>query len=145
MGRRRDVNRVRYLADTSVFARLAKPAVAAAFGPLAAEGQVALCAPVAFELGYAARNPADHRTLLEHLHAFPTAPVNDADHRRALAVQHVLLERGQHRAVSLVDGLVAAVAEARDLTVLHYDADFELVAAVTDQPHAWVVPRGTAD
>ncbi len=53
--------RTRYLADTSVFARLAKPGVAAAFAPLAADGQVGMCAPVAFELGYSARNPKDYR------------------------------------------------------------------------------------
>jgi predicted nucleic acid-binding protein len=45
------VARARYLADTSVFARLTKPTVAAAFSPLAAEGLVGLSAPVAFELG----------------------------------------------------------------------------------------------
>jgi predicted nucleic acid-binding protein len=37
------------------------------------------------------------------------------------------------------------VAEAHDLTVLHYDADFELIADVTGQPQEWIVPRGTAD
>jgi predicted nucleic acid-binding protein len=47
--------------------------------------------------------------------------------------------------LSLVDALVAAVAEARGLTVLHHDADFELVAAVTGQHHRWIVERGTAD
>lgn len=29
------------------------------------------------------------------------------------------------------------------LVVLHYDADFERIAAVTGQPNEWVVPRGT--
>ncbi|MDQ3737912.1 MAG: hypothetical protein M3337_01925 [Actinomycetota bacterium] len=33
-----------------------------------------------------------------------------------------------------MDAFVAAVAEARDLTVLHYDTDFELVAEVAGQP-----------
>jgi hypothetical protein len=37
------------------------------------------------------------------------------------------------------------LAEARDLVVLHYDSDFELVAEITGQAHEWVVPRGTAD
>jgi hypothetical protein len=49
-GRVEAVAQARFLADTSVFARLAKPTVAAAFAALAAQGQVALCAPVAFEL-----------------------------------------------------------------------------------------------
>jgi predicted nucleic acid-binding protein len=71
--------------------------------------------------------------------------VADGDHQRALEVQALLARDGRHRAVSLVDALVAAIAEVRELTVLHYDADFELVAEVTGQPQAWIVPRGTAD
>ncbi len=136
---------VQYLADTSVYARLTKPRVAAVFAPLAAERRVAMCPPVAFELGYSARNADDHRAVLDHLLAFPDAVVHDADHRRALEVQGELAARGQHRALSLVDALVAAVAEARNLIVLHYDADFELAAAVTGQRHQWIVGRGTAD
>jgi predicted nucleic acid-binding protein len=136
---------VEYLADTSVFSRLSKPAVAAAFAPLVAEGRVALCAPVAFELGFSARNRRDYVAVSERLGAFPMIPVNDADHRRALELQGSLASRGQHRALSLVDALVAATAEVRELTVLHYDADFELVARVTGQEQAWIVPRGTAD
>ena len=136
---------VRYLADTSVFARLAKPSVAAAFAPLVAEGRVAVCAPVAFELGYAARDPGDYQALEDRLASFPPAPITDADHHRALDVQAGLAARSQHRALSLVDALVAAVAEARDLVVLHYDADYELVAGITGQDHQWIVPRGTAD
>lgn len=137
--------RTRYLADTSVFGRLSKPSVAAAFAPLAAAGLVGLCAPVAFELGYAARSPHDYRALSDRLSSFPPVPTTDADHGRALEIQAALAARSQHRALSLVDGLVAAAAEARDLVVLHYDADFELVAEITGQAQEWVVPRGTAD
>lgn len=123
------MTRTRYLVDTSVFARLVKPAVAAAFAQLAAEGQVAGCPPVAFELGYPARTTMTTRRWQNAFSPF----------------QPFLAERGQHRAMSLVDGLVAAVAEARSLTVLHYDADFELVVEITGQPHQWVVDRGAAD
>ena len=136
--------RTRYLADTSVFAHLTRPRVAAAFAPLVAEARVALCAPVTFELGYAARGALDYRDLMERLSAFPGAPTTDSDHRRALEIQSALDGRGQRRALSLVDGLVAAIAEARQLVVLHYDADFELVAEVTGQAQEWIVPRGTA-
>lgn len=134
-----------YVADTSVFARLAKPAVAAQFAPLAATGTVAICSPVAFEIGFSARNLDDYRTVADRLTSFPFLAITDADHRRALDVQAELAARGQHRALSLVDALVAAIAEARDLTVLHYDDDFELVAAITGQRQRWIVPPGTAD
>ncbi len=137
--------RVRYLADTSVFARLSKPAVAATFAPLAAGRQVALSSPVAFELGYAARNPQDYREITDRLRSFPPVLTTDADHVRALEVQAELAVRSRHRALSLVDALIAATAEARDLTILHYDADFQLVAEVTGQQHEWIVPRGSID
>lgn len=122
-----------------------KPAVAAAFAPHAAGGRIALCSPVAFELGYSARNHADYLALSDGLLAFAAVPVTDADHQRSREVQAELSAKGQHRAVSLVDALVAAVAEARGLTILHYDADFELVAEITGQPQEWIVERGTAD
>lgn len=53
---------------------------------------------------------------------------------RAIAVQAILAERGQHRAPSIPDLLIAAVAELAQLTVLHVDKDFELIAEVTGQP-----------
>ena len=137
--------RATYLADTSAFARLAKPHVAAAIAPLIANGLIALCSPVAFELGFSARTSADHDAIMSRIDAFESAPTTEADHRRALEIQRLLAHKGHHRALSLVAGLVAAIAEARSLTVLHYDGDFELVATVTGQPTEWVVERGTAD
>ena len=47
------------------------------------------------------------------------------------------------RTVPLPDLLVAAVAERHRLTVLHYDGDFDLISALTNQPTEWVVPRGS--
>jgi predicted nucleic acid-binding protein len=136
---------VEFGADTSVFARLNKPVVAARFASLAATARVAICAPVAFEIGYLARGNEDYVAITDRLASFPSLPMTDADHRRALEVRCALAVRGQHRALSLVDALVAAAAEARELTVLHYDSDFELVAEVTGQRHQWIVARGTAD
>ncbi len=104
-----------------------------------------MCDPVAFELGFTARSAAEHAEIMSRLDAFETAPVTEGDHLRALDIQQLLARRGHHRALSLVDALVAAVAESRSLTVLHYDADFELVSSVTGQPNQWIVPRGTAD
>ena len=134
-----------YLADTSPFSRLDRPRVAAAIAPLVARSQVALCPPVAFELGFTARNASDHDEIMSRVDAFESVPATEGDHRRSLELQRLLAERGLHRALSLVDALVASIAESRDLTVLHYDSDFELVSEVTGQPHRWIVPRGTAD
>jgi predicted nucleic acid-binding protein len=45
----------------------------------------------------------------------------------------------------VADLLIAAAAEGRELAVLHYDADFDRIAAVTGQRVEWVVPAGAAD
>lgn len=110
---------------------------------MAVEGQVAVCAPDAFELGHPARSHSDYTDLTSRLLDFPSAPVNDADMQRALEVQGKLSARGEHRGVSLVDVLVAATAETRNVTVLHYDADFALISAITGQDHKWIVERGS--
>ena len=54
--------------------------------------------------------------------------MTEAEHQRALEEQDEMSARGQHRALSLVDALVAATAEVGGLEVPHYDTDFELVA-----------------
>ena len=82
---------------------------------------------------------------MSRIDAFESAPVTEGDHLRALELQSLLASRGHHRALSLVDALVAAVAESRSLTVLHYDADFELVSRITGQPTQWIVEPDTAD
>jgi len=139
------VARAKYLADTSAFTRINKPNVAATIGPLIAEGSIALCAPVAYELGFTARSGSDYDAIMDRIDAFEPAPTTEGDHRRALDLQRLLARRGHHRALSLVDALVAAIAEARNLTILHYDAAFELVSDLTGQPNQWIVQPGTAD
>ena len=52
---------------------------------------------------------------------------------RALEVQLLLADRGQHRAPSIPDLLIAATAEKAGLTVLAVDKDFGLIAAITGQ------------
>ncbi len=53
---------------------------------------------------------------------------------RAVDVLALLADRGQHRAPSLPDVLIAATAELAGLTILHLDKDFELIAGITGQP-----------
>lgn len=61
---------------------------------------------------------------------------------RALDVQHELARRGQHR-LPIPDLIIAAAAEGAALTLLHYDADFEGIAAVTGLGHEWIASRGS--
>lgn len=133
-----------FLADKSALTRReTRLEVREALEPLLVSGEIATCGIVDLELLYGARDRATYRALVEALRGMPRVTVEDAIVNRALAVQAMLAERSQHRAVPLPDLLVAACAEDADLTVLHYDADFERIAELTGQPTQWIVPRGS--
>jgi predicted nucleic acid-binding protein len=134
----------RYIVDNSAQARLAHPAVAAVLAPLIRRRRIVTCGVVEFEVLFSARDYADFvRTRASRVRAFPTVPIEQADFDRAIGVMELLARRGYHRAVKLPDLLIAAVAERGGLTVLHYDADYDLIAGATGQTTQWVVPRGT--
>ena len=63
----------------------------------------------------------------------PVENVTPAIEARAVEIQMLLADRGQHHAPSIPDLLIAATAELASLTVLHVDKDFDLIAAITDQ------------
>ncbi len=77
--------------------------------------------------------------------AYDLVPLEQPIFDRAVEVQGLLADRGSHRGASLPDLIVAAAAERASLTVLHYDSDFDLIAAVTGQQVEWVAPRGLVD
>ncbi len=134
----------RYLADKSALTRRAtRPQVREIVEPLLLAGQIATCGIVDLELLFSATSPAVYSELALALRALPRVPVTEAVIDRALAVQALLAKASQHRAVPLPDLLVAACAETAGLIVLHYDADFERIAAITGQPVQWVLPRGS--
>ena len=56
----------------------------------------------------------------------------------------LLASRGQ-KGRKIPDLLVAAAAEDANLTVLHYDTDFDLIARATGQRCEWVMRAGTVD
>ncbi len=66
--------------------------------------------------------------------SMPVEYLTPAIEQRAEQVQTALADRGRHRAPSVPDLLIAATAELADLTVLHVDKDFELIAELTGQP-----------
>lgn len=104
---------------------------------------LALCDMVALEVLYSAQNQREYRAIKQVLWAYRWFPVTSEVMTRALEVQALLADKGQHR-LALPDLIIAATAEAATATVLHYDKDFDLIAAVTEQPVEWIVPRGEA-
>jgi predicted nucleic acid-binding protein len=133
-----------HLADTSALARLHRPAVAAVLGPLIEAGLVATCGVIEFELAWATRNATEFdRVRADREEGYEWLATHDDDWHRALQVQAVLWRSGRVRAVGLPDLLIAAVAEREQVTLLHYDSDYDLIAEVTRQPMQWVVRRGS--
>lgn len=133
---------LRFLVDTSVLKRLVRPEIRGAVEPLAAAGQVGRVSICDLEVGSSARTAMEWDQLTGALDAFDPVETSAAHVRRALQVQRLLAARSQ-RGRKLPDLLVAAAAEELDIDVLHYDADFDLIASVTGQRCQWVVPPGS--
>lgn len=130
-----------YLADKSALARMTVPAVQQRIEPLLVDGLIATCGIIDLELGFSARDAHTHAAIRRERRALPRIALDDDVFDRALEVQGHLAERGQHR-LPIPDLVIAAAAERAALTLLHYDADFERIAALTHQRHEWVAPRG---
>ena len=62
------------------------------------------------------------------LSSMPVEYLTPAIEDRAVDVLTLLADRGQHRAPSIPDLIIAATAELAGLTVLHLDKDFEVIA-----------------
>lgn len=98
-------------------------------------GVVRMTTLTRLELGYSARTAVARRAELEAvpLAAMPSQYLTPAVEDRAIEVQLLLADRGQHRAPSIPDLMVAATAELAGLIVLHFGKDFDLIAEATGQ------------
>jgi predicted nucleic acid-binding protein len=133
-----------YVVDTSVLKRLGRRELRSVVEPLAVSGQLGRARICDLEVGYSARNAEEWDRLVTALNAFDALETTAAHVRRALQVQRLLATRSQ-RGRKIPDLLVAAAAEELDVSVLHYDADFDLIASVTGQRCEWVVAAGSID
>jgi predicted nucleic acid-binding protein len=134
----------RYLVDTSAAARLQHPAVAQRIAPLVKAGLVATTAGLDAEALYSARTPTEYEQLwADRRDAYEYLPTGDEHWHAALDAQRELARIGKHRSVGIADLLTATVAAAHNLTVVHYDADFDTATTVLAFQHQWVMPRGT--
>jgi predicted nucleic acid-binding protein len=133
-----------YLIDTSVQARTGDPAVRRVVVGLINDRAAATCVTVDLEAGYSGRDLKDVSAIAKRRKSlYVVLPFSEAIAERARDVQVRMAARGHHRSAGVIDLLTAAVAEHHGAVILHYDADFDHIAATTGQPHAWVVPRGT--
>lgn len=129
-----------WLIDKSAYVRLGSGPDDQTWAERIDRGLVRMATLTRLELGFSARTAAAWRTELEAapLTVMPIQYLTPAIEDRAIEVQLLLADRGQHRAPSIPDLMVAAIAELAGLVVLHYDKDFDLIAKVTGQPVEWL-------
>jgi len=125
----------RWLADKSALEWMSRSQDQAEWNGRIERGLVHLSSITRLEIGYSARNGVAARVAftVPPLSLMPVEYLTMAVEDRAHEVQVLLAERGQHRAQSIPDLLIAATAELAGLTVLHVDKDFDLIAALTGQ------------
>jgi len=133
-----------HLADTSVLTRLRDERVRARLEPLLLAGTIGRPTIADLEIGFSAHNGEHWDQLQNSLGVFATIDVETSHLERALSVQRLLADRGL-RGRKVPDLVIAACAEEHRLTVLHYDADFDHIAAVTGQRCEWAAPAGSID
>jgi predicted nucleic acid-binding protein len=125
-----------WLIDKSALVRLAASPDAAQWATRIERGLVRISTVTRLEAGYSARSGPDLRAGFQRppLSSMPAEYLTPAIEDRAVEVLMLLADRGQHRAPSIPDLIIAATAELAGLTVLHLDKDFTLIAEITGQP-----------
>ncbi|WP_419837905.1 PIN domain nuclease [Candidatus Poriferisodalis sp.] len=125
-----------WLIDTSALVRLEAARDATEWSTRIQRGLVRISTVTRLELGYSARSAAEYQRQFARfpLNKMLAQDLTAAAEERAVEVQTLLVGQGHHRAPSVADLLLAAIAELEGLTILHVDKDFELIAELTGQP-----------
>jgi predicted nucleic acid-binding protein len=138
-----------YLVDNSVLQRFPRsPAVHAAVMDLMGRGDLAACSDLSIiEAGYSAKSADDHRQIVEAWSSILLRlGLSDEVGPVAFDLQAAMFRAGRGRSAGTFDLLQAATAIVHGAVVIHYDADFELLADVDDRlRQQWIVPRGSVD
>lgn len=126
-----------WLIDKSAYVRLqlGQTANRDEWSARVSRGLIRLSTITRLELGYSARSGEAGRRqfTLPPLSLMPIECLTPAIEDRAFEVQMLLADRGQHRAPSIPDLMIAATAEKAALTVLAGDKDFDIIASITGQ------------
>jgi predicted nucleic acid-binding protein len=130
-----------WLIDKSALVRLGSSPDSEDWARRIERGLVRITTVTRLEVGYSARSGADLRAGLREppVSAMPVEYLTPAIEDRVVEVLTLLADRGQHRAPSVPDLIIAATAELAGLTVLHCDKDFDLITSVTGQPAEWLI------
>jgi predicted nucleic acid-binding protein len=126
----------KWLIDKSALARLAQSRDPDVWSNRIERGLVHISNVTRLEIGYSAQSgDVARREFRESpLAAMPVEYLTPKIENRALEIQLLLADRGQHRGPSIPDLIIAATAELSGLTILHVDKDFDTITAITGQP-----------
>lgn len=129
-----------WLIDKSAYVRLADSPDVDLWLARIARGLVRMTGITHLEIGYSMRSAEQSRLEFTSppLSLMPVEHLTPGIERRALEVQQLLGDRGQHRAPSIPDLLIAATADLAGCTMLAVDKDFDLIAEVTGQAVEWL-------
>ncbi len=93
--------------------------------------RVVMCEPVAMEILSGAVDDDTHTKLEQLVNGLPTLKVDDAvDFRSAAAIYRAARRTGQ-TIRSVNDCLIAALSIRHGASIIHRDADFDVIAAIT--------------
>ena len=125
-----------WLIDKSAYVRLGDSPDVELWANRVGRGLVRITGITQLEIGYSMRTGQQFAAEFSSppLAQMPVEHLTPGIEKRALEIQRALAERGQHRAPSIPDLLIAATAELTRCTVLAVDKDFELIAQLTGQP-----------
>jgi predicted nucleic acid-binding protein len=125
-----------WLIDKSALVRLAHSEDPDLWANRIERGLVHISNVTRLEIGYSAQSGEVARRAFREspLVAMPVEYLTPKIEDRALEVQILLADRGQHRGPSIPDLIIAATAELSGLTILHVDKDFDTITAITGQP-----------
>jgi predicted nucleic acid-binding protein len=125
-----------WLIDKSALVRLGRSTDSGVWADRIERGLLRIATVTLLEVGYSARDAQDLRAGLREppVASMPVEYAAPASEDRAVEVLGLLADRGHHRAPSVPDLLIAAIAERAGLVVLHQDKDFDLISEITGQP-----------
>lgn len=133
-----------HLIDNSAWTRRRASGARARIEQALAAGDIVVCLPFLLEVGYSARSGAEHDAHISRLQLLPRVELGPDIERLALRAQSELAAVGHHR-LAPADLMVAACAHHSGYGVLHYDRDYDVIAAHTSLEFAseWVAPAGS--
>jgi predicted nucleic acid-binding protein len=125
----------RWLIDKSALSKLGYSKDAPLWAERISAGLIRISTITRLEIGYSARNFPDLEKAFSTppLVQIPVEGVTPGIEELAWETRKSLAKKGQHRAPSIPDFMVAATAQLAGLVVLHDDKDFNIISKVTGQ------------